>query len=155
MAKWLKQGKSEVEIQEADSKVRSTVEQILSDVSKRGDDAVRELSKKFDDKYYLFQLKRHIDILNLGQENVYSSTIRIGYNDYCILIALLIAEGGFIEYQYILDNYDTICEMIINCNDDLLFEIFSIEFKNFYDNRSTSQKKVLDIATNNFYKTIG
>ena len=45
MAKWLKQGKSEVEIQEADSKVRSTVEQILSDVSKRGDDAVRELSK--------------------------------------------------------------------------------------------------------------
>ncbi|MGY9059021.1 MAG: histidinol dehydrogenase, partial [Candidatus Puniceispirillales bacterium] len=48
MAKWLKQGKSEVEIQEADSKVRSTVEQILSDVSKRGDDAVRELSKKFD-----------------------------------------------------------------------------------------------------------
>ena len=118
-------------------------------------DEFRELSKKFDDKYYLFQLKRHIDILNLGQENVYSSTIRIGYNDYCILIALLIAEGGFIEYQYILDNYDTICEMIINCNDDLLFEIFSIEFKNFYDNRSTSQKKVLDIATNNFYKTIG
>ena len=48
MAKWLKQGKSEVEIQEADSKVRSTVEQILFDVSKRGDEAVRELSKKFD-----------------------------------------------------------------------------------------------------------
>ena len=48
MAKWLKQGKSEVEIQEADSKVRSTVEQILSDVSKRGDVAVKELSKKFD-----------------------------------------------------------------------------------------------------------
>ena len=48
MAKWLKQGKSDIEIEEADSKVRSTVEQILSDVSKRGDEAVRELSKKFD-----------------------------------------------------------------------------------------------------------
>ena len=48
MAKWLKQGKSDIEIEEADSKVRSTVEQILSDVSKRGDVAVRELSKKFD-----------------------------------------------------------------------------------------------------------
>jgi len=45
MAKWLKKGKSKIEIQEADSKVRLTVEEILSDVSKRGDEAVRELSK--------------------------------------------------------------------------------------------------------------
>ena len=48
MAKWIKEGKSENEIIEADAKVRSTVENILSDVSKRGDLAVRELSKKFD-----------------------------------------------------------------------------------------------------------
>ena len=48
MAKWLKKGKSKIEIQEADSKVRLTVEEILSDVSERGDEAVRELSKKFD-----------------------------------------------------------------------------------------------------------
>ena len=48
MAKWIKEGKSENEIIEADAKVRSTVENILSDVSKRGDVAVRELSKKFD-----------------------------------------------------------------------------------------------------------
>jgi|TARA_B110000503_G_scaffold122284_1_gene186715 sulfopropanediol 3-dehydrogenase len=48
MAKWLKEGKSENEIQEADAKVKKTVEHILSDVSKRGDEAVRELSKKFD-----------------------------------------------------------------------------------------------------------
>ena len=41
-------GKSENEIIEADAKVRSTVENILSDVGKRGDEAVRELSKKFD-----------------------------------------------------------------------------------------------------------
>ena len=48
MAKWLKEGKSENEIQEADAEVKKTVENILSDVSKRGDEAVRELSKKFD-----------------------------------------------------------------------------------------------------------
>ena len=48
MAKWLKEGKSKIEIQEDDSKVRLTVEEILSDVSERGDEAVRELSKKFD-----------------------------------------------------------------------------------------------------------
>ena len=48
MAKWLKEGKSENEIIEADAEVRKTVEDILSDVSNRGDAAVRELSKKFD-----------------------------------------------------------------------------------------------------------
>ena len=48
MAKWIKEGKSENEIIEADAKVRSTVENVLSDVGKRGDKAVRELSKKFD-----------------------------------------------------------------------------------------------------------
>ena len=45
---WFKEGKSESEIIEADAKVRNTVETILSDVSKRGDEAVRELSIKFD-----------------------------------------------------------------------------------------------------------
>ena len=48
MAKWIKEGKSESEIIEADAKVRNTVETILSDVSKKGDEAVRELSIKFD-----------------------------------------------------------------------------------------------------------
>ena len=48
MAKWIKEGKSENEIIEADAKVRNTVESILADVSSRGDMAVRELSKKFD-----------------------------------------------------------------------------------------------------------
>ena len=48
MAKWIKEGKSENEIIEADAKVRNTVETILADVSKRGDEAVRELSIKFD-----------------------------------------------------------------------------------------------------------
>ena len=48
MAIWLKEGKSESEIIEADEKVKKTVEGILNDLSKRGDEAVRELSLKFD-----------------------------------------------------------------------------------------------------------
>ena len=48
MAIWLKEGKSESEIIEADEKVKKTVEGILNDVSKRGDEAIRELSLKFD-----------------------------------------------------------------------------------------------------------
>jgi sulfopropanediol 3-dehydrogenase len=35
-------------IRQADAKVRATVEQILADIEARGDDAVRDLSKKFD-----------------------------------------------------------------------------------------------------------
>ena len=45
---WLKEGKSEAEVIEADDKVKKIVEEILNDVTKRGDEAVRELSKKFD-----------------------------------------------------------------------------------------------------------
>ena len=45
---WLKEGKSESEIIEADDKVKKIVEDILNDVTKRGDEAVRELSIKFD-----------------------------------------------------------------------------------------------------------
>ena len=45
---WLKEGKSESEIIEADDRVKKIVEDILNDVSKRGDEAVRELSLKFD-----------------------------------------------------------------------------------------------------------
>ena len=48
MAIWLKEGKSESEIIEADEKVKRTVESILNDVSKRGDEAVREWSLKFE-----------------------------------------------------------------------------------------------------------
>ena len=48
MAKWLKEGKYENEIIDADAEVRKTVEDILSEVSNSVDVAVRELSKKFD-----------------------------------------------------------------------------------------------------------
>ena len=41
MAIWLKKGKSESEIIQADDKVKKIVEDILDDVKKRGDSAVR------------------------------------------------------------------------------------------------------------------
>jgi sulfopropanediol 3-dehydrogenase len=48
MITYLKQGKSDADIAEADAKVRGIVEDILADIEKRGDDAVREFSEKFD-----------------------------------------------------------------------------------------------------------
>lgn len=48
MIKELKTGKTEEEREEADLQVRQTVEDIIADVKKRGDAAVRELSEKFD-----------------------------------------------------------------------------------------------------------
>ena len=48
MARWLKRGKDAQARKEADDKVRATVEAILADVEARGDDAVRDLSLKFD-----------------------------------------------------------------------------------------------------------
>jgi len=48
MITYLKHGKSADEVAEADAKVRQTVEDILTNIAKRGDDAVKELAKKFD-----------------------------------------------------------------------------------------------------------
>ena len=48
MAKYLKTGVTGEAAAEADAKVRATVEAILDDIAKRGDDAVREYSEKFD-----------------------------------------------------------------------------------------------------------
>ena len=48
MAKYLKQGLAQAEVDEADAKVRVQVEGILADIELRGDKAVRELSEKFD-----------------------------------------------------------------------------------------------------------
>ncbi|MDA7948398.1 MAG: histidinol dehydrogenase [Hyphomicrobiaceae bacterium] len=44
----LKRGRSAADVAEADSEVRRTVESILADIEKRGDDAVCELAEKFD-----------------------------------------------------------------------------------------------------------
>ena len=63
MAHRLKQGKDAQARRDADEKVREVVESILSDVERRGDAAVRELSLKFDgygpDEFFLS--KRNID----------------------------------------------------------------------------------------------
>ena len=48
MITYLKHGKSADEVAEAEVKVRQTVEDILTDIEKRGDDAVKQLAKKFD-----------------------------------------------------------------------------------------------------------
>ena len=46
--RYLKRGKDAAAISEADAKVRATVEAIIADIEKRGDQAVREYSRKFD-----------------------------------------------------------------------------------------------------------
>ena len=48
MAKWLKQAISKQDKDEAQQQVRETVEKLLADIETRGDTAVRELSKQFD-----------------------------------------------------------------------------------------------------------
>ena len=48
MAKWLKQAISKQDKDEAQQQVRETVEKLLADIETRGDTAVRELSKRFD-----------------------------------------------------------------------------------------------------------
>ncbi|HEY4738137.1 MAG TPA: histidinol dehydrogenase, partial [Xanthobacteraceae bacterium] len=48
MARNLKRGMDATAIKAADAKVRETVEQILADIDARKDEAVRELSRKFD-----------------------------------------------------------------------------------------------------------
>jgi sulfopropanediol 3-dehydrogenase len=46
--RYLKRGKDAAALAAADAKVRNTVESILADIGARGDDAVREYSRKFD-----------------------------------------------------------------------------------------------------------
>jgi sulfopropanediol 3-dehydrogenase len=48
MPRWLKRGMDAGAIKAADAKVRETVETILTDIDARKDQAVRDLSKKFD-----------------------------------------------------------------------------------------------------------
>ena len=84
MAKHLKRGRDAAQRAEDDSKVRATVEGILADIEKRGDEAVRELSVKFDQwdrkdyrltdaeiKDCLSQLsQRNLDDIKFAQEQV-------------------------------------------------------------------------------------
>jgi sulfopropanediol 3-dehydrogenase len=81
---WLKQGRDESEVLAADSKVREAVEEMLRDISERGDEAVRELSIRFDkyerDNYQLSEeeiqgclsqlSRREIDDIKFAQTQV-------------------------------------------------------------------------------------
>jgi sulfopropanediol 3-dehydrogenase len=49
MPRWLKRGLDASAIKAADARVRETVESILADIDARKDEAVRDLSQKFDD----------------------------------------------------------------------------------------------------------
>ena len=84
MENWLKQGRDESEVLAADSKVREAVEGMLRDISERGDEAVRELSIRFDkyerDNYRLSEeeiqgclsqlSRREIDDIKFAQTQV-------------------------------------------------------------------------------------
>lgn len=48
MAKFLKKGKNDSETRDADVQVKKTVKQIINDIEKNGDEALRHYSKKFD-----------------------------------------------------------------------------------------------------------
>ncbi len=48
MARYLKQGKSADEVALEEAKIRQTVENILQDISSRGDEALRDFSERFD-----------------------------------------------------------------------------------------------------------
>ncbi|GIT08390.1 MAG: hypothetical protein CM1200mP30_20200 [Pseudomonadota bacterium] len=48
MATWIKEAITEEQRDEAQKQVRDTVEKLLEDIDKRGDTAVRELSKQFE-----------------------------------------------------------------------------------------------------------
>ena len=48
MATWLKEAITKEERDEVQKQIRDTVEKLLEDIDKRGDEAVRELSERFD-----------------------------------------------------------------------------------------------------------
>ncbi len=72
--RYLKRGKDDAAIAEADAKVRATVETILADIDRRGDDAVRELSLKFDgwgpDEFHLSQAQIEQAIGQLSPQEI-------------------------------------------------------------------------------------
>ena len=48
MPTYLKRGRDPEAVAQSDAAVRTTVETILADIEKRGDDAIRDLSESFD-----------------------------------------------------------------------------------------------------------
>ena len=74
MITYLKQGKSDADVAEADAKVRATVEDILEAITKRGDDAVKELALKFDgyapDDFRLNEAEIEAAIANVATDDI-------------------------------------------------------------------------------------
>lgn len=73
MITYLKSGKSAEDVAEADAKVRATVEQILADIEKRGDAAVRELAEKFDG--------HAPDNLRLSEDKIQAAIAKVSESD--------------------------------------------------------------------------
>jgi len=71
---YLKRGKSEADRQRDDARIRSTVEETLTDVEERGDTAVRELSERFDgycpERFRLGQERIKALIAELGPQEL-------------------------------------------------------------------------------------
>jgi sulfopropanediol 3-dehydrogenase len=74
MATWLKRGMDAQTKSDNNKAVRDTVESILADISARGDDAVRELSVKFDkwdrDSYRLAQSEIDACVDSLSKQDI-------------------------------------------------------------------------------------
>jgi sulfopropanediol 3-dehydrogenase len=74
MARYLKRGRDDALRAEDDQKVRATVEGILGDIANRGDAAVRELSRKFDnwdrDDYRLTDAEIRACLSELSQRDI-------------------------------------------------------------------------------------
>ena len=74
MVIYLKKGKSESEIADTDDKIRGIVEEILAEIEKRGDDAVRELSLRFDgykrERFRLTDDEIRVAISNVPQSDI-------------------------------------------------------------------------------------
>ena len=73
MAKYIKRGLDQADVAEADAKVRATVEAILNEIETRGDVAVRELSKKFDNWTP--------DSFRLSEEDVEAAVAKVSARD--------------------------------------------------------------------------
>ena len=74
MATHLKRGKDAEAVAEIDADVRATVEAALADIQARGDDAVREMSIKFDgwerDDYRLSEAEIHACVAQLSAGDI-------------------------------------------------------------------------------------
>jgi len=79
MATWIKEAISEEQRDEAQKQIRDTVEKLLEDIDKRGDTAVRELSKRFDnwspDEFHLSEKEIQSCIDRLDHKQLVTSAL--------------------------------------------------------------------------------